>query len=133
MPALDLGAAVAYRLTESIKQFPNWSVFGEANAVRIGKDHDDEEGDNPNSGGWTIYLTPGVRCRFNERVALTFAASLPVSQDLNGDQIMEILGIRPGPEVGKAYKFLLELRLDNGPMSYQDAREALLEWHGRQA
>ena len=50
-----------------------------------------------------------------------------------GDQIMEILGIRPGPEVGKAYKFLLELRLDNGPMSYQDAREALLEWHGRQA
>jgi hypothetical protein len=84
---LDLGVALAYRLTPSIRQFPNWSVFGEANAVWIGKDHSDEEGDNPNSGGWTIYLTPGVRVRLNEQVAFTFAASLPVSQDLNGDQI----------------------------------------------
>ena len=84
---LDLGVALAYRLTPSIRQFPNWSVFGEANAVWIGKDHSDEEGDNPNSGGWTIYLTPGVRVRFNEQVAFTFAGSVPVSQDLNGDQI----------------------------------------------
>ena len=30
---------------------------------------------------------------------------------------MEILGIGPGREVGEAYRFLLELRLDNGPMS----------------
>src|SRR3954470_11546289 len=84
---LDLGVALAYRLTPSIRRFPNWSVFGEANAVWIGKDHDDEAGDNPNSGGWTVYLTPGVRVRFNEQVAFTFAASVPVSQDLNGDQI----------------------------------------------
>jgi poly(A) polymerase len=51
-----------------------------------------------------------------------------IRPDLNGDQIMEILGISPGREVGEAYKHLLELRLDNGPMSYEDAKAALLEW-----
>lgn len=48
--------------------------------------------------------------------------------DLNGQQIMEILGIEPGPLVGRAYKHLMELRLDNGPMSDDEARAALLAW-----
>ncbi|WP_141016015.1 CCA tRNA nucleotidyltransferase [Nocardioides sambongensis] len=48
--------------------------------------------------------------------------------DLDGNQIMEILGIGPGREVGEAYKFLLELRLDNGPMSTEDATAALRGW-----
>lgn len=83
---LDLGVAFAYRLTESIKTFPNYSVFAETNVVWLGKD---DEGDamNPNSGGWTVYLTPGARVRFSENVALTVAPSLPVLQDLNGEQI----------------------------------------------
>ena len=51
-----------------------------------------------------------------------------IRPDLDGNQIMEILGIGPGREVGMAYKFLLELRMDNGPMSEEDARAALLEW-----
>jgi poly(A) polymerase len=51
-----------------------------------------------------------------------------IRPDLDGNQIMEILGIGPGREVGAAYRHLLELRLDNGPMSYDDARAALLEW-----
>jgi poly(A) polymerase len=51
-----------------------------------------------------------------------------IRPDLDGNQIMEILGIPAGREVGAAYKFLLELRLDNGPMAYEDARVALLEW-----
>ena len=41
---------------------------------------------------------------------------------------MEILGIPPGPTVGKAYRFLLELRLDEGPKSEDEARAALLAW-----
>jgi poly(A) polymerase len=41
---------------------------------------------------------------------------------------MEILGIPPGPDVGKAYRHLLELRLDNGPMTEDAARTALLSW-----
>ena len=49
--------------------------------------------------------------------------------DLDGNQIMEILGVPPGPEIGKAYKFLLELRLENGPMSTDDAKAALIAWH----
>lgn len=55
-----------------------------------------------------------------------------IRPDLNGDQIMEILGLKPGPEVGRAYKFLLELRLDNGPMSYEDAKQALESWYADQ-
>jgi poly(A) polymerase len=51
-----------------------------------------------------------------------------IRPDLDGNQIMEILGIPAGPQVGAAYRHLLELRLDLGPMSYDDARAALLDW-----
>ncbi|HEY6933355.1 MAG TPA: HD domain-containing protein, partial [Marmoricola sp.] len=51
-----------------------------------------------------------------------------IRPDLDGNQIMEILGIGPGPEVGRAYRHLLELRLDHGPMGYDEARAALLAW-----
>ncbi|GAA1893899.1 CCA tRNA nucleotidyltransferase [Streptantibioticus ferralitis] len=51
-----------------------------------------------------------------------------IRPDLNGNQIMEILGVPAGPEVGKAYKYLLELRLENGPMAHDDAVAALKEW-----
>ena len=37
-------------------------------------------------------------------------------------------GLQPGPLVGRAYKFLLELRLDRGPIGKDAAREALLDW-----
>lgn len=48
--------------------------------------------------------------------------------DLDGNQIMRILGISPGREVGEAYKFLMELRLDQGPLGEDRAREELLRW-----
>jgi poly(A) polymerase len=48
--------------------------------------------------------------------------------DLDGAQIMEILGIGPGREVGEAYKFLMELRLDQGPQPQESARLQLLQW-----
>jgi poly(A) polymerase len=51
-----------------------------------------------------------------------------IRPDLDGRQIMEILGIEPGPSVGAAYRFLLEQRLDEGPQSYDDAKAALLAW-----
>jgi poly(A) polymerase len=51
-----------------------------------------------------------------------------IRPDLDGTQIMEILGIPPGPQVGAAYRFLLDLRLDEGPRSYDEARDALLGW-----
>ena len=48
--------------------------------------------------------------------------------DLDGNQIMEILGIGPGREVGQAYRHLLELRMDDGPLGEERAREELLAW-----
>jgi len=48
--------------------------------------------------------------------------------DLDGTQIMEILGIGPGPQVGEAYRHLLDVLLDHGPSSYDEARAALLAW-----
>jgi poly(A) polymerase len=55
-----------------------------------------------------------------------------IRPDLDGTQIMEILGIPPGPQVGAAYRFLLELRLDDGPMSEDAARGALVDWWEKQ-
>ncbi len=51
-----------------------------------------------------------------------------IRPDLDGNQIMETLGLGPGREVGEAYRFLLELRLDHGPLPEDDARAALLAW-----
>ena len=48
--------------------------------------------------------------------------------DLDGNQIMRLLGIGPGPEVGRAYKHMMELRMDRGPMTEDEATTALLEW-----
>ena len=48
--------------------------------------------------------------------------------DLDGSQIMEILGIGPSREVGEAYKFLMELRLDQGPQSPQAVEQQLRQW-----
>jgi poly(A) polymerase len=50
--------------------------------------------------------------------------------DLDGRAIMAILDVPPGPVVGEAYQFLLDLRLDLGPMSQEMATEALLAWWG---
>jgi poly(A) polymerase len=47
---------------------------------------------------------------------------------LDGNEIMAELGLPPGPLVGEAYKFLLELRMDRGPMSPDEARAALRAW-----
>ena len=48
--------------------------------------------------------------------------------DLDGTQIMAILGIPPGREVGEAYRFLLEKRIDDGPLGPDRAEEALRTW-----
>jgi len=51
-----------------------------------------------------------------------------IRPDLTGDEIMQILGIKPSPIVGKAYEFLLELRLEHGPQGEEKAKEELLKW-----
>jgi poly(A) polymerase len=51
-----------------------------------------------------------------------------IRPDLDGAQIMAVLGIPPGTEVGEAYRFLLELRMDQGPMTAEAAEAALRAW-----
>jgi hypothetical protein len=81
----DAGVALAYRITKSIKSFPQFSVFAEVNNVYL--THDEDHGvRDPNSGSDTLYVTPGLRVRFNPTMALTLAPSIPVFEHLNGDQ-----------------------------------------------
>jgi len=51
-----------------------------------------------------------------------------IRPDLSGFQIMAALGIGPGREVGEAYRFLLDLRMDDGPLDEDDATRRLQEW-----
>ena len=51
-----------------------------------------------------------------------------IRPDLNGTQVMARLGIPPGPLVGEALAFLLELRLDEGPLGEEEAGRRLDEW-----
>jgi len=55
-----------------------------------------------------------------------------IRPDLTGEQIMQILNLKPSPAVGKAYDFLLELRLENGPMGEEKAKQELLNWWQQQ-
>ncbi len=51
-----------------------------------------------------------------------------VRPDLDGNAIMELLGIPPSRAVGDAWKYLKELRLDRGPLEHDEAVAALFEW-----
>ena len=53
--------------------------------------------------------------------------------DLTGDEIMAALGIPPGPAVGRAYRFLLEQRIEDGPLGRERALEVLAAWWAEQA
>jgi len=82
----DLGLALAYRLSEDVRAPNNWSVFGELNGVWL--DEDVELGSaNENSGGETLYVTLGIRERFNEHCSVSLAPAVPILQDVNGEQV----------------------------------------------
>lgn len=51
-----------------------------------------------------------------------------VRPDLDGEQIMRILELTPSREVGEAYDYMLNLRLDEGPLSEAEATQRLLDW-----
>ena len=51
-----------------------------------------------------------------------------IRPDLDGNEIMDILGLPPGPEVGQASRYLLELRLEHGPLGTERATQELLRW-----
>lgn len=51
-----------------------------------------------------------------------------IRPDLDGTQIMEILNLPPGPDVGRAYRHMLEVRMDAGPMPHDEAVAELTRW-----
>jgi poly(A) polymerase len=55
-----------------------------------------------------------------------------IRPDLDGVEIMRVLGLAPGPLVGKAWNFLLELRLEQGSLGRELATEELLRWAERE-
>ncbi|MDR1635281.1 MAG: CCA tRNA nucleotidyltransferase [Bifidobacteriaceae bacterium] len=55
-----------------------------------------------------------------------------IRPDLNGDQIMAVLGIKPGRDVGRAYQYLLERRINEGPLGEEAATQALKAWWAEQ-
>lgn len=65
-----------------------------------------------------------------ERIAVLAEAEelAAIRPDLDGNEIMDILGIPPGRAVGEAYRHLLEVRLDKGPLSRDEAISALRRW-----
>jgi poly(A) polymerase len=51
-----------------------------------------------------------------------------IRPDLDGNEIMGILGIGPGRDVGEAYRWLMERRLDEGPLGRERAEQELRQW-----
>ena len=51
-----------------------------------------------------------------------------IRPDLDGNEIMKELGLKPGPQVGQAYRYLLDLRLEHGPLGRERAIEELRKW-----
>jgi len=51
-----------------------------------------------------------------------------IRPDLDGAQVMALLGIKPSADVGKALDFLMELRMEHGPLGEAKATEELLQW-----
>ena len=51
-----------------------------------------------------------------------------IRPDLDGNAIMQLLGLPPGPQVGEAWRHLKELRMERGPMTSEDAEAELLTW-----
>jgi poly(A) polymerase len=51
-----------------------------------------------------------------------------IRPDLDGAQVMKLLNIKPSADVGKALDFLMELRMEHGPLGEEKATEELMEW-----
>jgi poly(A) polymerase len=67
-----------------------------------------------------------IERRIDELAAQEELASM--RPEVDGNRIQELLGIGPGHEVGEAYRFLLDLRLDEGVLGTEEAERRLLAW-----
>jgi poly(A) polymerase len=56
-----------------------------------------------------------------------------IRPDLDGNEIMQLLNLKPGPEIGKAYNHMLEVRMERGPLSKAEAELELKQWWQQQS
>ncbi len=70
-----------------------------------------------------------------ERIAELAAAEelAAIRPELDGRAVMDLLGLEPGPAVGEALQFLLDIRLDEGPVGEDEARRRLAAWWATRA
>ena len=92
---IDAGVATAYRLLGDIEHYPQVSVFGEVNFRYLMRTQEESEPDD-NTGGGSLFLTPGVRVGFTKWCSLTVSSPLPVVQELNGEQLRTAYKITAG-------------------------------------
>jgi hypothetical protein len=92
---IDAGLATAYRLFGDAEHYPQLSVFGEVNFRYLMKTREQGALDD-NTGGGSLFLTPGVRVGITKWCSLTVSSPLPVVQELNGEQLKTAYKITAG-------------------------------------
>ncbi len=80
----DANVAIGYPLTP-IKKYPNCSVAGELNLRHLLKDEIDGDKEK-NSGGTTLFFSPGIRAGITRRLSAGLSVPFPVLQHVNGKQ-----------------------------------------------
>ena len=83
---LDVGTSLAWRVCGDAKTFPQVSLVAEATLRHVQKSEEEGETDG-NTGGTVLFLSPGVKVSFTEKIAGSVGVQLPVLQDLNGHQV----------------------------------------------
>lgn len=79
------GVALSYRFTESVLVFPQPAAFLELNVRNLQRNKEDSQTED-NSGGTAVFVSPGFRLGFSERVSFTIAIQIPVVQALHEEQ-----------------------------------------------
>jgi hypothetical protein len=82
----DAGVSLAWRVCGDAKSYPQVSLVAEATLRHVQKSEEEGEADGA-TGGTVLFLSPGVKVSFTERLAASVGFQLPVVQDLNGDQV----------------------------------------------
>ena len=83
---LDVGTSLAWRVCGDAATYPQVSLVAEATLRHVQKSQEDGA-DDEETGGTVLFLSPGVKVSFNERLAACVGAQIPVVQNLNGDQL----------------------------------------------
>ena len=92
---IDAGLATAYRIVGDVDTYPQVSIFGEINFRYLFETLESGVRD-ANTGGATLFLTPGVRFGITKWCSLTVSSPLPVVQELNGEQLKTAYKITAG-------------------------------------